>query len=53
METTLRVCNVKRCDIYLEYVFIIVKNVQSLQRQFQTLKMYFFPKHLLLSVLAA
>ena len=43
METTLRVCNFKRCDIYLEYVIIIVKNVQSIQRQFKTIKNVFFP----------
>ena len=53
METTLYVCCVKRYNIYLEYVIIIVKNVQSIQRQFKTIKNVFFPKHLLSSVLPA
>ena len=53
METTLHVWSVKRYNIYLEYVIIIVKNVQSIQIQFKTIKHALFPKHLLSSVLAA
>ena len=53
METTLHVWSVKRYNIYLEYVIIIVKNVQSIQRQFKAIKNVFFPKHLLSSVLPA
>ena len=43
METTLHVWSVKPDNVYLEYVIIIVKNVQSIQRQFKTIKNVFFP----------
>ena len=43
METTLHIWSVKRDNVYLEYVIIIVKNVQSIQRQFKTIKNVFFP----------